>query len=97
MSANLSEEEMRRALFGECSDRPPVKAGVAPSSKTKKHSSSITRKIRVTLHVSNIFEGEVTVVTFESPTLSVLAAELDAKKQFQKKYRFVDVVAVERV
>lgn len=93
MSAKLSEEEMRQALFGQvnqCSDFQSERSAT-------KRSASITTKIRVTLHVSNIYEGDYEVVTFESPNLSRLVVEMDAKKKYKKKYRYVEVVAVERV
>lgn len=94
---HFSEEEMRFALFGDRNGGtdPTIAKPLRP--KVSKHSSSISSKIRVTLHVSNIFEGEPEVVTFESSNLSRLVAELDAKKKFQKKYRFVEVVRVERI
>ncbi|WP_236166329.1 hypothetical protein [Pseudomonas juntendi] len=97
MSTHLSEEEMRRALFGDRNDSSDTTACRPAKAKSSKHSSSISSKIRVTLNVSNIYEGKVEVVTFDSSSLSRLVAEMDAKKQFQKKYRFVDVVSVERV
>lgn len=73
MNADLTEEEMRRALFGEVQPEvqisaPPVlepvpeavftKLVVAPAAK-KKAAKSFTPRLRVTLRVGNEFEGEM--------------------------------------
>jgi len=77
---HLSEEEMRRALFGDLNDGDDLTIAKPLRPKVSKHLSSISSKIRVTLHVTNIFEGQPEVVRFESSNLSRLVAELDAKK-----------------
>ena len=99
MSDYFTEEEMRRALFG---GETQVSSAIVSQNSTstnpkKKRVASFASKIRVTLHVTNVYEGEVEVVTFESPSLSRLVAEMDAKRKFQKKYRYIEVVKVDRV
>ncbi|EKT4563228.1 hypothetical protein QEM42_004446 [Pseudomonas putida] len=93
MSAKLSEEEMRQALFGEVDQRMDYR----PEESATKRKAAMVNKIRVTLHVTNVYEGDYEIVIFESPNLSKLVVEMDAKKKFKKKYRYVEVVAVERV
>ncbi|KRP53883.1 MULTISPECIES: hypothetical protein [Pseudomonas] len=108
MSADLTEEEMRRALFGEVPPEvqisaPPVlesvpkvvftKPVVAPAAK-KKAAKSFTPRLRVTLRVGNEFEGEVHELIHEADILSSLLAEHDAVKAARKKYKYVDVVSV---
>lgn len=94
MTGELSEEEMRVALFGGVVDT--VSATSSPASSAIKKRSNATSKIRVTLHVGNVFEGAVEEVIYESPSLSALVAELEAKKKY-KKFRYVTVVSVMRV
>ncbi|MCY1181013.1 hypothetical protein D9M73_214940 [compost metagenome] len=99
MSDYFTEEEMRRALFG--GETQVSSAIVNPkatsTNPTKKRVASFASKIRVTLHVTNVYEGEVEIVTFDSPSLSRLVAEMDAKRKFQKNYRYVEVVKVDRI
>lgn len=99
MSDYFTEEEMRRALFGGEAQVSSaiVSQNSTSTNPTKKRVTSFASKIRVTLHVTNVYEGEVEVVTFESPSLSRLVAEMDAKRKFQKKYRYIEVVKVDRV
>lgn len=85
---------MRLALFGNI-DRP-VPALPTPAASRAKKRLNISSKIRVTLHIGNVFEGAVEEVVYESPSLSALVAEMEAKKEY-KKYRYVTVVSVTRV
>lgn len=109
MSNTLTEEEMRNALFG---SSPPAKvtsklkselqfvptkpsAQVAPSRPASK---SLFPKVRVTLHVSKIFEGEIEMIVHEARTLSKLVAEQEAKDAAKKrKFKYIEVVSVEQV
>ncbi|MDD2108319.1 hypothetical protein [Pseudomonas asiatica] len=95
MSSDL-EEEMRRALFGQGAQRAsaPTEKNSKPSAP--KRSLSITSKIKVTLHVSNVYEGDYQEVVFESSSLSALVAEMDARKHYQKKFRYITVVSTDR-
>ena len=94
MAGDLNEEEMRLALFGSI-DRP-VPTLPRPASSEVKKRLNISSKIRVTLHIGNVFEGAVEEVIYESPSLSALVAELESKKKY-KKFRYVTVVSVTRV
>jgi len=108
MTADLTEEEMRRALFGTPASYPHV-AGPphhepapkvvfekppAPSPK-KKAAKAFTPGLRVTLKVGNEFEGKTQELIQEADTLSKLQAKLDAVKAARKKFRYVEVLSVE--
>jgi hypothetical protein len=108
MNTQLSEEEMREALFGPSDAAPtppPVEEPaidpliVAPQpavtvAKPAKVSPPMGRKLRVTLQVSNEYEGETFEVHYDASTLSQIVAEMDAKKSFKKKYKYITVVSV---
>ena len=108
MSADLTEEEMRRALFGAAQlehqvPATPVQQPVpdvvftkpvaAPVGK-KKIAKAFTPRLRVTLRVGNEFEGRMYELIHEADTLSSLLAEQEAVKAARKKYRYVEVVSV---
>lgn len=108
MSPDLTEEEMRRALFGTAepdSQVPPVlvqesvpevvftKPVAAPVAK-KKVAKAFTPRLKVTLRVGNVFEGETYELIHEADTLSSLLAEQEAVKAARKKYKYVEVVSV---
>jgi len=95
MSSDL-EEEMRRALFGQGAQRVSIPDEKSRKFSAPKRSLSITSKIKVTLHVSNVYEGDYQEVIFESSNLSTLIAEMDARKHYQKKFRYITVVSTER-
>ena len=72
MNTELTEEEMRRALFGGAESPAPVSAPAAPDPvpqivieppvKTvvkKKIAKAFTPRLRVTLRVGNEFEGQM--------------------------------------
>lgn len=99
MSTDSLEEEMRRALFGgsaNVSERAEslVVSGPAPKQKAAVGYSS---KLRVELHVTNVYEGDYQVVHYESSVLSALVAEMEARKKYAKKYRYVTVVSTTRI
>lgn len=108
MNSELTEEEMRRALFG--TPKPedqvsapqvqepepevePTKPAVAPQVK-KKAAKAFTPRLRVTLRVGNEFEGKMIELIHEADTLSSLLAEQDAVKAAKKKYKYVEVLSV---
>ncbi len=108
MNPELTEEEMRRALFGTPQPElhfsapsvqepaPEVvftKPVVAPAAK-KKVGAAFTPKLRVTLRVGNEFEGKMIELIHEADTLSSLLAEQEAVKAARKKYKYVEVVSV---
>ena len=107
MNTKLTEEEMRRALFGDSeSPAPAINSHVQDSvpdvvivqpvkaAKNKKVSKSFTPWLRVTLRVGNEFEGKMHEMIHEADTLSSLVAEQEATKTARKKFRFVEVVSV---
>lgn len=108
MNPGLTEEEMRRALFGTAQPEHPVPAPpvqepmpevvfakpvAAPVAK-KKVAKAFTPRLRVTLRVGNEFEGKMHEVIHEADTLSSLLAEQKAVKAARKKYKYVEVVSV---
>jgi len=108
MNSELTEEEMRRALFGTAQPEvqvsaPPVQEPVpevvftkpvaAPEAK-KKVAKAFTSRLRVTLRVGNEFEGKMIELIQEADTLSSLLAEQEAVKAARKKYKYVEVVSV---
>ena len=108
MNAELTEEEMRRALFGTAQPEERVSAPlveepveevvlakpvVAPAAK-KKVAKAFTPRLRVTLRVGNEFEGKMVELIHEADTLSSLLAEQEAVKAARKKYKYVEVVSV---
>lgn len=107
MNTELSEEEMRRALFGESESPEPVMNSqvqdtvpdvviVQPvkAAKKTKASTAFTPRLRVTLRVGNEFEGKMHQMVHDADTLSSLVAEQEATKTARKKFRFVEVVSV---
>ncbi|QXI04872.1 hypothetical protein HU718_022965 [Pseudomonas tensinigenes] len=108
MSSELTEEEMRRALFGtpqpeeqvpapqvqeHVPEVVPTKPAEAPQVK-KKVSKAFTPRLRVTLRVGNEFEGKMIELIHKADTLSSLLAEQEAVKAARKKYKYVEVVSV---
>lgn len=108
MNTDLTEDEMRRALFGSpeapapIPELPPreqasaVAVAVVPPEDLKKPkpAKSFTPRMRVTLRVGNVFEGDTQMLTHDADTLSTLQAELDATKAARKKFKYVEVVSV---
>lgn len=104
MSADLSEEEMRRALFGssiQSDSLPPSKPEPAivseqrSSSKARVVGKPLSPKLRVTLHATREFEGDIEVFTFDANTLSTFVAEQEAKSAAKKKrFKYFDVVSI---
>lgn len=107
MNKELTEEEMRRALFG--NGEVSTHAGtygvqevlsdvvIVPQTKavTKKRASkAFTPRLRVPLKVGNEFEGETYEIIHEADTLSTLLAEQEATKAARKKFRYVEVISV---
>lgn len=105
MATELTEEEMRRALFGP--DDVPAPAHMPHANEDlpiviqrpqevakRKALKPSTPKLKVTLRVGNEFEGDTEAFVYESSTLSTLQAELDATKAARKKFKYVEVVSV---
>lgn len=106
MNTELTEEEMRRALFGQTERPAPApksyqrdivpEAVVVQSIEAakKKVSKGLTPRLKVILRVSNEFEGRAFEIVHEADTLSTLLAEQEATKIARKKFRYVEVVSV---
>lgn len=98
---------MRIALFGsatppaheETSKRPVAIQSSLPVAKAKAAKSrSSSPKMRVTLHVTKEFEGDVEVFIHESSTLSTLLAEQEAKQAAKKrKFKYIEVISVSQI
>ncbi|MEX5688899.1 hypothetical protein [Pseudomonas silesiensis] len=108
MAIELSEEEMRKALFGASVDPVVPKpaapvintlltaADPTPASRPKKTTGYHASKLRVTLHVSKVYEGDVDVFVHDSSSLSKLIAEQEAKAAAKKqKYKYLELVSIE--
>ncbi|WJN48581.1 hypothetical protein [Pseudomonas asiatica] len=73
--------------------RSKAKAPAVPSKR-----KSLYPMIRVTLHVTKIYEGDVDVFIHDSGNLSTLVAQQEAKAAAQKKgYKYIEVHSVEQV
>ncbi|NWA02769.1 hypothetical protein [Pseudomonas gingeri] len=114
MSNELSEEEMRLALFGPSSPSAEPVPAPAPKSEPKPEptfvstpppapkrrpvAKALSPKLRVTLHATREFEGEIEVLTYDANTLSTFVAEQEAKNEAKKKkFRYFDVVSVKPI
>ncbi|MBD8790991.1 hypothetical protein IFR09_11435 [Pseudomonas syringae] len=60
----------------------------------KKAAKAFTPRLRVTMQVTNEFEGKTFELMHEADTLSTLLAEQEAVKVARKKYRYVEVISV---
>ena len=107
MNPELTEEEMRRALFGSAEVSAPIigpikqepvpEVVILPVSKPvakKKAPKAFTPRLKVTLRVGNEFEGDRLEFIHEADTLSTLLAEQEATKAARKKYKYVEVILV---
>lgn len=107
MTTQLSEEEMRWALFGTTGSihastpvgRANPAAAPRPISQSKPPASAkvASSKLRVTLEVSNVFEGDYEIVHYDVSTLSKIVAEMDVKKKLKKKYKYITVVSITQI
>ncbi|PBQ12084.1 hypothetical protein [Pseudomonas syringae] len=110
MTTDLTEEEMRRALFGEPEapasvidiheqdTAPEIVIAEQTTVVTKKRpSKAFTPRLRVTLRVGNEFEGKMHEIVHEADTLSSIVAEQEATKIAEKKFRFVEVISVSSI
>jgi hypothetical protein len=106
MTNDLTEAEMRRALFGSAEISKPIKTPAvddeiskvvivpATAAPKKKKVVGYIPRLKVTLQVGNEFEGEMQTMAHEVDTLSTLLAEQEATKAARKKFRYVEVVSI---
>ncbi|OUM24648.1 hypothetical protein B8W72_26120 [Pseudomonas putida] len=102
MSPELTEEEMRQALFGASTASPEILSQERPSAalrpkstpKNARTGKSFTPRLRVVLLVGNEFEGKMDEMVHEADTLSTLLAEQEAIRAARKKFRYVQLVSV---
>ncbi|WP_225776312.1 hypothetical protein [Pseudomonas sp. Marseille-Q5115] len=110
MTDELTEADMRRALFGDVDAPAPAQVElpgamgaipdvmiVPPVPVVKKRKAAFGPRLRVTLQVGHDFEGQRYERIHEADTLSTLVAEQEAVKAARKKFRYVEVVSVEPV
>lgn len=107
MNDLLTEEQMRIVLFGSASPMAreataeiPIVPQPTPSAQNSKVPTprSSSPRLRVTLHATKEFEGDVEVLVHESSTLSTLLAEQEAKQAAKKKkFKYFDVVSVVQI
>lgn len=105
MKENLSEEEMRHALFGVSSNEviPEAQDSRITSdsqhvSKSRKVANSRSPKLRVTLRVTTEFEGKADMFVYEANTLSSLIAEQQAKAEAKKKkFKYFELISIESI
>lgn len=107
MSSGLTEEEMRRALgLDKFSPSTPssLKTSIAPSPVTEPDrrpqpkAKARTPKLRVTLRVSKVFDGETELFHYEADTLSRFDAEQQAVAQAKRdKFRFFELVDIKAI
>nr|WP_262416892.1 hypothetical protein [Pseudomonas sp. P867] len=64
-----------------------------PTQKSKV-AKALTPRLKVTLRISNEFEGKTFELIYESNTLSSLLAGQEAIKVAKKNYRYIEVVSV---
>jgi hypothetical protein len=100
---NDLEAEMRQALFGTgasapTSEKPVLSVPTASPAKPRARTKAISSKLRVTVHVTKEFEGELEVFVYDASTLSTLSAEIEAKAAAKKKkFKYFDVVSIKAV
>jgi hypothetical protein len=107
MAVELSEDEMRQALFGPSKQADPGSPPIAstpvaspeaepqPRPKRRSVAKPLAPRLRVTLHVTKEFEGAVEVLIYDANTLSTLIAEKEAKTEAKKrKFKYIDVASI---
>ncbi|MFL1529103.1 hypothetical protein [Pseudomonas sp. O230] len=100
MKENLSEEEMRQALFGpsknnESEPENTPEEPASPDAPPWKVVKSLSPKLRVTLRVSKEFEGNTELFTYDANTLSTFVAEQSAKAEAKKKkFKYFELVSI---
>lgn len=97
------EEEMRCALFGApTSPVAIIKSTPTAAARLVKRTPSkvktLSPKLRVTLNVTETFEGETEIFIYDANTLSTITAELDAKAMAKKKnFKYFNLVSIQPI
>lgn len=105
MKEDLSEEEMRHALFGTTTNEVALETHDLRIQSEQQHVSKARRartarspKLRVTLSVTSQFEGKAETFIYEASTLSTLIAEQEAKTEAKKrKFKYFELVSIEPI
>ncbi len=113
MTVQLSEEEMRRALFGSSEpsiaqppkpqepqepQEPTIVSMPRANARPRKATKSLSPKLRVTLHVTKVFESDTEILIYDANTLSTFVAEQEAKAEAKKKkYKYIEVVSIKSI
>lgn len=105
MSETLTEEQMRKALFGSVAqspgvsmDRDPEPVSLSAHPKRASTPKPLSPKLRVTLHVTKTYEGPQEVFVHDANTLSTLLAEAEAKAAAKKmKFCYFEVFSVKSI
>lgn len=101
MIVDLSEEEMRRALFGTSASapaaikKPHTPETIKPISEKPTAPRFSSPKLRVKLKVSKVFEGDSEIFSYDASTLSSLLAEQEARSAAKKKrFKYMELISV---
>jgi hypothetical protein len=105
MSTGFTEDDMRKALGLDVAPVPPSpsaqKIEPSPARSSELESRPIPKpkrrspKLRVTLRVSKVFDGESELFVHDASTLSQFDAEQEAKTLAKKaKFRYFTLVSV---
>ncbi|KMM96192.1 hypothetical protein [Pseudomonas lundensis] len=107
MSTGFTEDEMRRALGLDTPTPAPAPQPepelppVAPAPVKAAHRAPVKRRgpvLRVTMHVSKEYDGEVTQFIHDSKSLSRFDAEQEAKKALAKaKFKYYELASIVKV
>lgn len=105
MKENLSEEEVRQALFGVGSNDaiPEVQDSRITSdsqhvSKSRKVATCRSPKLRVKLRVTTELESKADTFIYDANTLSSLIAEQQAKTEAKKmKFKYFELISIESI
>ena len=100
MTVNLTEQEIRLALFGNSrsapdavNQSPVVKAAEVSVKSTPRRTSS--PRLRVTLKVTKTFEGVEEIFSYDADTLSSLVAEQEARAAAKRKrFKYFELVSI---
>lgn len=82
MNTDLTEEEMRRALFDGPAPAEQVSAQAVKLLPRNRVAKAFTPRLKVTMQVGNEFEGKTIELVHEADTLSTWKIAPDLTKRF---------------